>query len=371
MYQSFHHDGKGFVMPFIVTTLFLIISQIMTPDSSGAERFTLSFEQKSQLAMAEKLAISAVALTEQGIVDSGSISQIVGTRMEEIGYFIVKNPQDPHDVRLKVKCEERKTWTGPSKTGGDADQPGAPSRLWKGPACLLSYFIDGQRGPWEFEVRTPFSDALVAAQKANIADLGTYALNQLKKELLASDFPLLLSAHWGQTSRLVKMLTAPSSTKPLKLKIMALAPQLSGKTMVEALQTTLRDPSLAEPATHALGYVGEEATPILLTLLETSESTDIQAASARSLGEMGSRSGDVSIIPPLLNKLNEPEIPLKVEIEIVRALGKVPDKQSVPALEAANLRAWTSRSDDPQIKELQEATVWSLWQINPSAHADN
>ncbi len=371
MYQTFHHDGKGFVPPFILTIILLAIFQILPPTSSRAERIILSAEQKAQLATAEKVAVTAVALTEEGIVDSGSLSQVVGNQMKAIGYVMVNHSKDPHDVLLKIKCEERKTWTGPSKTGGDADQPGAPSRLWKGPACILSYFIHGQRGPWEFEVRTPFNDALVASQKANIENSGTFALSQLQEELRVSDFPLHLSAHWGQTSRLVQLLTASSSTKSLKLKIMALAPQLSGKTIVEALQATMDDPTLAEPATHALGFVGEEATPILLALLKTSPNTDIQAASARSLGEMGGRSGDVSIIPPLLNKLNEHNIPLKVEIEIVRALGKVPDKQSVPALEAASLRAWTSRSQDPQIKDLQEATVWSLWQINPSPHAED
>lgn len=58
--------------------------------------------------------------------------------------------------------EESKTWEGTTPTGGDADLPDAPSRVWKGPACQFNYVIGGTKIKWQKEVRTDFQNAGVA-----------------------------------------------------------------------------------------------------------------------------------------------------------------------------------------------------------------
>ena len=60
---------------------------------------------------------------------------------------------------FKVKCEQRKTWEGTTAAGGDADLPDAPSRLWKGPACQMTYLLGDLKVKWQKEVRTEFEDA--------------------------------------------------------------------------------------------------------------------------------------------------------------------------------------------------------------------
>lgn len=357
-------------MWFFATQMFRVMVILALPTDAFAARVSLTPEQKQQLETAQHIAVNAIALTEKGEMTATSIAILVSQRLEEMGYSIVDNP-DHHDPVLKVKCEERKTWLGPSPTGGNSDMPGSPSRLWKGPACLFTYFMDGRQGPWEYEVRTPFEDALKAAQAAKAEDTGAFALRELQQQLQYDDFPLLLSAHWHQTARLVKLLQSPETDQAMKLKIMSLTRHLSGTLMIPALQEAANDPSLAEPAIHALGYAGQEAIPFLIHLLDSSTQVDVQAASARALGEIGSRSGKAEFIPHLLQLLSEDGLDLKVQTEIVRTLGKIPDQRSIKTLKAVNVRVWTSRSEDPELQKLREATDWSLWQINPSAHTDD
>ena len=50
---------------------------------------------------------------------------------------------------------------------------------------------------WQKEVRTEFEDAVAAAQAAQVADPGLYAMAKLQEALAMYDFPLLLAAEWG------------------------------------------------------------------------------------------------------------------------------------------------------------------------------
>ena len=62
--------------------------------------------------------------------------------------------------------------------------------------------------------------------------------------------------------------------------------------------------------------------------------------------------------------MDTPQIDLQVQIEIVKAIGKIPDYQSIEPLKKLGLKSWTSRSRDPLVQELREAIDWSLWQID-------
>jgi hypothetical protein len=62
--------------------------------------------------------------------------------------------------------------------------------------------------------------------------------------------------------------------------------------------------------------------------------------------------------------MDAPKIDLHVQIEIVKAVGKIPDYQSIEPLEKLGLKSWTSESRNPHMQELREAIDWSLWQID-------
>src|SRR5688572_31578280 len=57
------------------------------------------------------------------------------------------------------------------------------SRLWKGPACQLTYILGGMKIKWQKEVRTDFEDANEAALKTNAGEAGPFVMTQLKDKL--------------------------------------------------------------------------------------------------------------------------------------------------------------------------------------------
>ena len=339
------------------------------PQLVSAERILFNPQQKAQLQRVETIFVKAVTLTEKGLVEPTLIETATAERLTATGFTVITTESEPHDVVLKVRCDERKPWGGVRKSDGEIQQAGAPSRHWKGPACQLSYFFDGQKGPWQYEVRTTFDNAWEAARANGHKNSGQFALQHLSLALRDSDFPLDLAAEWKQAERLASLLTDPETDKATKLKILSLAAHVPGDTMLQALQWIRTQAEFAAPATVALGFMGEPAIPTLLQLL-SGQSVEIQAAAAEALGEIGAHSGNIQILPPLLAKMEEPDVHLRVQTEIVRAIGKTPDFQSLEPLEQFALKVWTARSNDPLMQELREAVDWSLWQINPTAHTD-
>ena len=347
----------------------VLIGTCFVPVPVSAERILFNLQQKSQLQQVETIFVKTVTLTEKGRVEPTLIEKAATDRLTATGFTVVTTGNKPHDVVLKVRCDERKPWGGVRKSDGEMQQPGAPSRNWKGPACQLSYFFDGQKGPWQYEVRTTFDNAWEASRANGNGDPGQFALKHLGQALRDSDFPLDLAAEWKQAERLSILLTDPQTDRATKLKILSLAGHMPGDTMLEALQRIRTQAEFAAPATVALGFMGEPAIPTLMALL-SDPSVDIQAAAAEALGEIGAHSGNIEILPPLLAKMEAPDVHLRVQTEIVRAIGKTPDLRSLEPLEQLALKVWTARSNDPLMQELREAVDWSLWQINPTAHTD-
>ena len=359
-------------MRIAVLCLLLIVTllSIIDLNNSFARRDGLTPDQKRRLHIAHTIRVETLALTEKGATDSRVIRRVVSDRLQAIGLTVVDTPSYPHDIVLTVKCEERRSVVAMTNIGGDADQLNAPSRLWEGPACQLTYSIDGQKGPWRKEVRTTFEDAGQAAQTTSNNNAGRYALDQLAIVLQKNDFPLELLAEWKQAKRLALILTSEESSPATKRTILLLAKKVPGPTMFEALYTlSKRDP--VPETIRALGFMGQAATSFLVDLLEHSESVDVKASAAAALGEIGAHSGNLGILSSLLAMMNSPTIGLHVQTEIVKAIGKIPDHQSIDPLKKLGVHAWTSRSTDPQMQELREAIDWSLWQINPSAHTDD
>ncbi len=339
------------------------------PPQVSAERILFNPQQKAQLQRAETIFVKAVALTEKGLVNPALIETAAADRLTAAGFTVITAESKPHDVVLKVRCDERKPWAGVRKSDGEIQQAGRPSRHWKGPACQLSYVFDGQKGPWQYEIRTTFENAWEAAKAGGHDDAGQFALQHLSQTLRDSDFPLDLAAEWKQAERLSGFLTDPKTGKATKVKILSLAGHVPGDDMLRALQLIRAEADFAVPATLALGFMGEPAIPTLMDLL-SDPSVEIQAAAAQALGEIGAHSGNVEILPPLLARMKEPDVHLRVQTEIVRAIGKTPDLRSLEPLEQFALKVWTARSNDPLMQELREAVDWSMWQINPTAHTD-
>jgi hypothetical protein len=349
-------------------TVFVAIAtgMVLFPQHPGwAYRDYFTPEQKAQLAAIQNVLVDVVALTDRGSVDPGPIREVVAARMAELGYTIVTDPSKPHDVVFKVKCEQRKTWEGTTPSGGDADLPDSPSRVWKGPACQFNYALGNMKIRWQKEIRTDFEDAAEAAQRANAADPGDYALKKLKERLETYDFPVIITAEWGQADRLLRALDASTGNQLRRLKIIALLGEMLADSALPRLKEALKDKDLAKQAAEALGNIGKEGIPILIDILKHAQDNELRAAAARGLGHVGGLHGDASIVPPLLEVLNNPDTDWTVLTEVAWALGKMPDKRSIEPLYALDRKLQAIRDpDNVTLKKLKEAVFWAIKQCD-------
>ncbi|HEX6531761.1 MAG TPA: HEAT repeat domain-containing protein [Nitrospira sp.] len=330
-----------------------------------AYRDYLTADQKAQLEKIQTVLVSAIALTDKGPVDAAPLGDVASRRLGELGYTIVRDAAKPHDATFKLKCEQRKTWEGTTAAGGDADLPDAPSRLWKGPACQLSYLLSETKIKWEKEVRTDFEDAAAAAMSANAGDPGAYAMAKLRERLEQYDFPVLLAAEWGHPDRLLKLLDAADTPQVRKIKVISLLGEMQADEALPTLKAALKDKNLSKEAAVALGSMGKDGIPILVDILKHSKQPELQAAAAKGLGDLGNTHNDSSVVPPLLEMLDAPGIDITVQTEVAWALGRVPDRRSVEPLFNLDKKLQKIRNDppDPKIKKLKEAVFWSIKQV--------
>ena len=322
-------------------------------------------EQKAQLAKIQTVLVEAIALTDKGSVDSGAIAGVVVRRLGELGYSVVQDSAQPHDVVFRIKCEQRKTWEGTAASGGDNDLPDAPSRLWKGPACQLSYVLGGMKVKWQKEVRTEFEDAVAAAQSAQASEPGLFAMTKLKEALEKYDFPVVLTAEWGQPERLLKLLDASETTQARKVKIISVLGEMQADEALPRLKEALKDRDLAKQALVSMGNLGKDGIPVLVDIMNTSPQIEVQAAAAKGLGQIGGLHGDASVVLPLLGKLNDPKTDWAVLTEVAWALGKIPDKRSIQPLYDLDKKLQAIRDpDNVPLKKLKEAVFWSIKQCD-------
>ena len=350
---------------FLLSILALIVFVPSVPTPVEAYRDYLTTEQKAQLENIQTVLVEAIALTDKGSVDATAIVDVASRRLAELGYTVVRDAAKPHDATFKLKCEQRKTWEGTTAAGGDADLPDAPSRLWKGPACQLMYFLGETKIKWQKEVRTDFEDAAAAALSANAGDPGAYAMSKLKEKLEQYDFPVLLAAEWGHPDRLLKVLDASDTSQMRKVKIISLLGEMQADEALPKLKAALKDKNLSKEAAVALGSMGKEGVPLLVDILKHSKQPELQAAAAKGLGDWGNTHNDAAVVPPLLEMLDAPGVDITVQTEVAWALGRVPDKRSVQPLFDLDKKLQKIRNDppDPKIKKLKEAVFWSIKQV--------
>jgi hypothetical protein len=347
----------------LATLASAIIALSSSPSWAYRDHFTP--EQKALLGKIQTVHIEAIALVDRGAVDAAPIVELVARRIGELGYRVVGEAGNPHDVVIKVKCEQRKTWEGTTAAGGDADLPDAPSRLWKGPACQMTYLLGSLRVKWQKEVRTEFEDAEQAAQSVNAGDPGTYALGKLRGILETYDFPLLLAAEWGQPERLLKLLDRSDTPQARKIKILSLLGEMQADEALPKLKEVLKDRDLAKQAIGAMGNLGKEGIPLLVDIMNTSPQLELQTAAAKGLGQLGGMHGDVSVVLPLLAKLSDPKTDWSVLTEVAWALGKIPDKRSIQPLYDLDKKLQALRdSENLQLKKLKEAVFWAIKQCD-------
>ncbi len=360
---------------FLTLCAIMSVSAILVPESR-ARRTHVTPEHKQQLREARTIFVHALALTEKGRTDPAPLQALVSRRLQEVGWLAVKDRAQAHDVELKVKCEERKTWTGTTAEGGDAELLDAPSRLWKGPACLLTYALHGRNLGWYKEVRTAFHDAMDAAQTAGAKDAGTYALAQLLERLKQYDFPVLLAAEWGQPDRLMTLLDAPDTSKIRTLFILATLSTIEAEAALPRLTALMRDKDLAQEAVEALTGVGEYSIPFLTDLFQSSTQPEIQAAAAKALGDVAGRSGNPTAIPPLLAYLKHilptfktsADINFAVLTEVVWSLGKLRDEYSIEPMNELNQKVWLINDRSKEMAALREAANWTYKQLDLDGH---
>lgn len=332
---------------------------------SSARRSHINEEQRAKLEKIQTVYLNVLALTEDGKIPSDDLVALIQPRLEKLGYTVVTDRKAPADVQLWVKCEEQKRWKGTTRSGGDAELADSPSRLWRGPACLFNYRLDGQDLGWYKETRTNFEDAYAAAKKAKVKNSGLYAMSQLKLKLQEFDFPVMIATEWGHTDRLAKLLEAPETSKARKLRILSTLSKVASKEAFPYLIKLAHDENteFATKAIIALAGIGSSAIPNLTDIFVTSKNSQIQAAAAKGLGLIGARTGDPAITPPLLDYLNrnledmdEPsDIDFPVLTEVVWSISKLRSDQSIAPIEKLNIKIWLIRDNSKEMKKLRDA----------------
>lgn len=310
--------------------IFIVMMWGLGGTSIEARRIHLTAEQKAQLEKAQTVLVEVLALTEKGTYDASQLTATVKTRLEDMGYTVTTDRTQPHDVEVKVKCEEQKRSTGTSPTGGDVELADAPDRLWTGPACLLTYFLQQTDLQWKKEVRTTFPDARQAAQKAQVDDAGKFAMDHLTQRLTEYDFPVLLSAEWGQVDRLLTLLDDPNTPKLRKVKILSVLSTLNADEALPQLTQLLETTDLQKETINAISGTGADSIPLLIDLFQTSTQSNIKAEAAKALGNIAAKTGDPRSIPPLVQYVSSvlsqmktsQDINFPVLTEVVWAVGK-------------------------------------------------
>jgi hypothetical protein len=358
------------------SNIFACLLIVFATTSSDARRTHLTAEQKAQLEEVQTVFVNVLTLTEKGRVESPSITNVVKSNLEQIGYTIVTDRKTPHDVEFRVKCEERKTWTGTTASGGDAELADAPSRLWKGPACLFSYSLKGRNLGWYKEIRTDFEDSIKAAKRAQSDDPGAYALSQLEIRVQEYDFPVLITAEWGQVDRLLSLLDSPDIKKLRKVKILLVLNELNAEKALPRLTKMMEDKDLQQEAITALASTGPESIPLLIDIFQTSQQDAIRAAAAKALGKVAASTGDPRTIPPLIDYLKSAvatmetseDINFPVLTEVVWSMGKLRDENSIAPMAELQKKIWLIYDNSPEMADLREAANWSYKQLDLDGH---
>src|SRR5215203_2409139 len=92
----------GALMRSICAIIVSLISAGLTLSPAFGYRDYFTAEQKAQLARIQTVLVEAIALTDKGSVDSSVIAGLAVRRLSELGYTVVQDSAQPHDVVFRI-----------------------------------------------------------------------------------------------------------------------------------------------------------------------------------------------------------------------------------------------------------------------------
>ncbi|MGD9852879.1 MAG: hypothetical protein AB7T38_16630 [Nitrospirales bacterium] len=334
---------------FRVIVCLSVLVLVTGPSDGMARRVHLSSEQASQLAHIRIILLTSSVMTERGPIQSEALNTLIAKRFQELGFSVVSDSTVSHDVEFRVFCEERKRNMGTTPAGGDAELEEAPDRLWQGPACRFRYHLNGADLGWLTEVRAPSSDEKSEIRESRELFEQSAVFAALLQEVARSEFPLLVMADWGHTSRLASLLLDPQ-TQPAQQQV--IVQQLAGfstSAFLPVLLTLIQRPHFPVEAVEALASAGEEGLPHLVTLFQDRKQLpSIQASAARGIGRIYGTTGNWAAFEPMLEYLAE-------AVDTISS----PDDIEFPVLTAVVWSLSQSRSDRVlRLLHLLQAKIW-------------
>lgn len=346
-----------------IVVYLVILLVLVFPTDSLARRSSFSSEQKTQLSHIQTIRVSAVALSEKGFVSPGRILKVVQRRFEELGFLVVTDATQPHDVEFHVICEERKHQQDVARYGGDNELTNTPDRLWHGPACQLSYRLEGRDLGWHKEVHPSIGEDSLIPREAQALGSGASVFEQLNRELERFDFPVMLLSEWGQTHRLVSLLTDPETPQTRQLIILDLLRQFPDPEALPYLLREIEQGQAPEQAIGALAGLGHEMVPHLQHLFESQDkAVSIRAAAAKGLGRIMRADGDPEVMTILLEYLSKAvsairsssDIEFPVLTEVVWAVGSIHHQPTVKLISTLQDEIWLMYDNSPEMKKLRD-----------------
>jgi len=320
----------------------------------------------ASLVEAQTIYLRTQVLKEGIQIDSQHVAEVIAQRFQQVGYRVVFNIKSPHDVTVDFQCEE------PPRFKPLADSTEKYFLKLSGPPCLFHYAYQEALVDWQRIDTIIYNEGIRAAealhQMKSPGQSGSRAQPVSIQYLETLDFPILLSAEWGQASRLVALLESPQTPLPRRKKIISLLGEIRADQALPYLFNLLQHATLRIDAARALGNFGAQAQKPLISILKNHPDVDMQAAAAQSLGRIGAATGDTSLTPLYLDLLAKEDLDIHVKIEIVWAIGKSPDFQAHSALEALEHQIWTMHSDEPNLQKLREAVDWSIREVRQGGH---
>ncbi len=296
------------------------------------------------------------------------IRDIFSKRMGELGYATKTDANLKFDVTVALNCKEQVTQTRPT------DHSKKLSRLeyvGHGPPCSFQYQFRGEPIPWQRIDRLIYAEAVKVTKTLDFPSQGLSPSSRIEAFLKEYDFPLLLAAEWTHIDRLIKIFHASETTHLRQQFIISLLGEIHATQAFSFLVNTLKEHHLTAESARALGHFGEQARTHLLELLQTSHRSEVQAAAAYGLGLVGALTGNTSSTPHLLKILTTPGVDLRIQTEVVWALGKAPDFSAFQTLSKLEERIWQMPSQDPELLKLHKAVDWSIREVRQGGHTDD
>ena len=352
-----------------VSTVILALALLVCTYPALSTDIQRAKEHLPGITTAQTIFVEATVPMTTNSIKPNIIRRIFTRRMEEMGFTITTKNTVSHDVMVKIICED------PTQPKGKE-----PSRLPKmvppkrnkiqGPPCFMAYHFHGRPIPWQNINRVVYSEGVNVAKQIALQHPETDFSHTIPLYLEQYDFPLLLSAEWGQAERLIQTFYNQETTDERKSRIISLLGETHPPLAFQFLVNILQDDAFAPESARALGHFGGTAKPYLTSLLKNAETPKVQAAAANGLGQIGAMTGDPSTTLLFLELLTRPDIDMAVQTEIVWALGKSPDFAAHPVLAELEKKVWLVRSKDPQLQKLRQAVDWSIREVRQGGHTD-